>query len=148
MKGFVRLIALAAAVFALSGIHGGENMRGDGVLQMNDAVHGRASDFQSSIFSVHDREQEDADWCNRTALNDAGLEFSAARPVSQASRVRNFSDERNNSPQQHSRTGFLRSGKTVCTARPANFMLDCITSPVSGSLSGLSAAVALERLRI
>lgn len=148
MKGFVRLIALVAAVFALSGIHGGENLRGDGVWQMNDAVHGGASDLQSALFSVHDREQEDADWCNRTALNDGGLEFSAARTVSQAARVRNFSDERNNSPQQHSRTGFFRSGKTVCTARPANFMLDCIASPVSGALSGLSAAIALERLRI
>ncbi len=142
MKAFVRLLALAAAVFALSGTRGAETARG------NDDVHEKQVCSQSSIFSGQDRGQEDADWCNRTALNDGGLEFSAARTVSAASRVRNFSEERNNSPQQHSRTGFFRSGKTVCTARPGNFMLDRITSPVSGALSGLSSAVALERLRI
>lgn len=142
MKAFVRLIAIAAAVFALSGTRGAEAVQG------NDNAHEKQVNSQSSLFSARDRAREDADWCNRTALNDGGLEFSAARNVNTASRVRNFSEERNNSPQQHSRTGFFRSGKTVCTARPANFMLDCITSPVSGALSGLSSAIALERLRI
>ncbi len=142
MKAFVRLIALAVAVFALSGTRGTE------VVQGNDAFHEEQINSQSSLLSSQDRGQEDADWCNRTALNDGGLVFSAARTVSSASRVRNFSEERNNSPQQHSRTGFFRSGKTVCTARPGNFMLDCITSPVSGALSGLSSAIVLERLRI
>lgn len=142
MKAFVRLIALAAAVFALSETRGAEAVRG------NDDVHEEQVNSQSALFSSQDRGQEDADWCNRTALNDGGLEFSAARTVRAASRVRSFSEERNNSPQQHSRTGFFRSGKTVCTARPCNFMLDRITSPVSGALSGLSSAVALERLRI
>jgi len=141
MKAFVRLIALAAAVFALSGIRGAEAVQGD------DEANERQVNSQSSLFSAEDRGQEDADWCNRSALIDGGLEFSAARTVSPASRVRSFSEERNNSPQ-HSRTGFFRSGKTVCTARPCNFMMDRITSPVSGALSGLSSAVALERLRI
>lgn len=135
MKGFVRIIALLCTAFALSGIRG------------TDGAPDNATGHKESIL-VQDREQEDADWCNRTALNDGGLEFSAARTVSQASRVRSFSDERNNSPQQHSRTGFFRSGKIVCTVRPSNFMLDCIVSPVSGALSGLSSAIALERLRI
>ncbi len=135
MKGFVRIIALLCTAFALSGVRG------------TDAAPDNATGHKESIL-VQEREQEDADWCNRTALNDGGLEFSAARTVSQASRVRSFSDERNNSPQQHSRTGFFRSGKIVCTVRPSNFMLDSIVSPVSGALSGLSSAIALERLRI
>lgn len=135
MDRFVRLMTLLVTVFALSGIHGTYAVPGDDVLR-------------EESFFVQEREQEDADWCNRVALNDGGLEFSAARPVSPASRVRSFADERNSSPQQHSRTGFLRNGKIICMARCGNFMLDCITSPVSGSIAGLSSAVALERLRI
>ncbi len=135
MDRFVRLMTLLVTVFALSGVHGTDAVPGDDVRR-------------EESFFVQEREQEDADWCNRVALNDGGLEFSAARPVSSASRVRSFADERNNSPQQHSRTVFLRSGKIVCMARRSDFMPDRITNPVSGAVAGLAAAVALERLRI
>lgn len=135
MDRFIRLVMLLVTVLALSGVRGEEPVSDE------DVRH-------EESFLVQDREQEDADWCNRVALNDGGLEFSAARLLSQASRVRSFADERNNSPQQHSRTAFSRSGKIVCMARGSNFMLDRITNPVSGAVAGLAATVALERLRI
>lgn len=136
MKGFVRIIALIAAVFAVSGTCGTVPLTGTSDM----TVFHEARLFpkgETDEFCRHDF----------PALNDGGFVFSAARSVSEASRVRNLQEERNNN-SQHTRSGFFRSGKVICTARPCNFIIDSVTVPIPGFLSGLSSAVALKRLRI
>lgn len=132
----VRIIAIFAAVFALSGTRGGAGLSDS----ENKTEFQEAFIFQETGDGEFDRPEF-------PALNDGGLAFSAARTVSEASRVRNLSEERNGS-SQHPRTGFCRSGKVVCTARPCNFIIDRVTVPIPGFLSGLSSVVILRRLRI
>lgn len=136
MKGLVRIIAIFAAVFALSGTRGGASI--------SDRV--TKTEFQEA-FIFQETEDWEFDRHEFPALNNGGLAFSAARTVSEASRVRNLSEERNGS-SQHPRTGFCRSGKIVCTARAGNFVIDRIIVPIPGYLSGLSSSVILRRLRI
>ena len=130
MKGLVRIIAIFAAVFALSGTRGGASL----------------SDREAKT-EFQETEDWEFDSHEFPALNNGGLAFSVARTVSEASRVRNLSEERNGS-SQHSRTCFCRSGKIVCTARSGNFIIDRVIVPIPGFLSGLSSSVILRRLRI
>ena len=136
MKGLVRIIAIFAAVFALSGT------RGEASLSDREAK----TEFQEA-FIFQETEDWEFDRHEFPALNNGGLAFSAARTVREASRVRNLSEERNGS-SQHSRTCFCRSGKIVCTALSGNFIIDRVIVPIPGFLSGLSSSVILRRLRI
>ena len=136
MKGLVRIIAIFAAVFALSGTRGGASL----------SDREAQTEFQEA-FIFQETEDWEFDRHEFPALNNGGLAFSVARTVSEASRVRNLSEERNGS-SQHPRTGFCRSGKIVCTARSGNFVIDRVIVPIPGYLSGLSSSVILRRLRI
>lgn len=99
MKGLVRIIAIFAAVFALSGTRGGASL----------SDREAKTEFQEALIF-----QETEDWefdrHEFPALNNGGLAFSVARTVSEASRVRNLSEERNGS-SQHPPHGFLSQRK-------------------------------------
>ena len=120
MKGLVRIVAIFAAVFALSGTRGGASL----------SDREAKTEFQEA-FIFQETEDWEFDRHEFPALNNGGLAFSVARTVSEASRVRNLSEERNGS-SQHS----------------GNFVIDRVIVPIPGYLSGLSSSVILRRLRI
>ena len=153
MKRFVRLsvVIILAAVLSLWGRDAVREVVESGFSSLTEQIESSGEGFASgeSDWAVRKSEHEHrAAWQDFPALTQTGFEFSAAREVSPASRVRNFSEERGGNNAGGARCGFLRSGSFVCTARPANFMMDRLFAPVGGALSGLSAAVSLRRLRI
>ena len=153
MKRFVRLsvVVILAAVLSLWGRDAVREVVESGISSVAERIEsdGEVCACGDYDWAVKKSEPEHrAAWKDFPELTQAGFEFSAAREVSPASRVRNFSEERGGSNAGSARCGFLRSGSFVCTARPANFMMDRLFVPVCGALSGLSAAVSLRRLRI
>lgn len=153
MKRFVRLsvVIILAAVFSFWGRDAVREVVESGFSSLTEQIGSSGDDFASveCDWAVRKSEPEHrAAWKDFPALTQAGFELSATREVSPASRVRNFSEERGGGNAGGARCGFLRRGNFICTARPANFMMDRLFAPVGGALSGLSAAVSLRRLRI
>lgn len=153
MKRFVRpaVVIILAAVLSLWGRDAVREAVEHVFSSVAEQIESSGEDFASEEFDRAVRKsgpEHRVAWKDFPALTEAGFEFSAAREVSPASRVRNVSEERGGNNAGGTRCGFLRSGNFVCTARPANFMMDRIFAPVSGALSGLNAAVSLRKLRI
>lgn len=153
MKRFVRpaVVIILAAVLSLWGRDAVRKVAEHVFSSVAERIESSGEDFAAWEYDSAVRKSEPehrAAWKDFPALTQTGFEFSAAREVSPASRVRNFSEERGGNNAGGARCGFLRSGSFICTARPANFMMDRLFAPVGGALSGLSAAVSLRRLRI
>lgn len=153
MKRFVRpaVVIILAAVLSLWGRDAVRKTAEHVFSSMTERIESSGEDFAVWEYDSAVRKSEPehrVSWKDFPALTEAGFEFSATREVSPASRVRNISEERGGSNAGGARCGFLRSGSFVCTARPANFMMDRLFTPVSGALSGLFAAVSLRKLRI
>lgn len=144
MKGIVRIAVLLLVAIALPGMRGADAVSGISASELAETgISSPASAQESLIFPEN---QDDGILRRRLpALNDGGVAFSAARTISEASRERNFSKERNNC-SQHLRSGFSRNGRTICSTRVCGFIFGSVAIP--GFLSGLSPTVSLKRLRI
>lgn len=149
MKRIVRL-SVAVIIAAILSIWGRDAVSGVSQSGFTSATE-RIESIGDELVSVEcdaavekSGSAQKAAWKDFPSLSGTGFEFSAAREVSPASRVRNFSEERGGG----ARCGFLRSGSFVCTSCPANFMIDRLSVPIGGALSGLFAAVSLRKLRI
>lgn len=153
MKRFVRLsvVVILAAVLSCLGRDAAREVVESGFSSVAERIESAGEICACGDYDLAVKRSDPehrAAWKDFPELTQEGFEFSAAREVSPASRVRNFSEERGGSNGGGARCGFLRSGSFVCTARPANFMMDKLFAPVGGALSGLGAAVSLRRLRI
>lgn len=135
MKRLLRLTVIGLAVIALCGGHG------ESVVPEQDA------DYGITGFLKGEEDRKEYGRHDFPALTGAGEEMSPARTASCAARVRSFQGERDGGNRQP-RGGFCRGGKVVCTAHPCNFMIERLTAPVRGAVSGLLSTITLRRLRI
>lgn len=166
MKSLLRLTVIGFAAVALSGGHGGAAVPEDcktawagaegfsAQVHAGDAdvsLHGSEGpqDAERGISGFLKGEDDGKEYGRHDfpALTGAGEEMFPARTGSCAARTRSFQGERDGGNRQL-RSGFCRGGKVVCTAHPCNFMIEHLTAPVRGAVSGLLSAISLRRLRI